>query len=151
MQRFGIQVEDWFLNLAIAKGYKPKLTRWGTENCDMIIMGLPIEVKAARPTVRYRKGKQYTRWQWNIHSSSQQMQGEWVLVLVAQDASGSRFTYIIPGSVIGGREHLQLTSHPDLYRGWIGQWRNRWDVIDYLSSEVYRDGGPLFEQWEVAA
>ena len=151
MQKFGIKVEDWFLNQAIAKGYKPRLTRWGTENCDMIIRGLPVEIKAARPSVRRRKGKEYTRWQWHVHPTSQQMQGDWVLVLVAQDNDGKRFLYILPGSILAGRTHLQLTSHPSEYTGWISQWANKWELLDYLASGVYKNGGTLFGEVEVAS
>lgn len=148
MQKFGIKIEDWFLNLAIEKGYKPKLTRWGAENCDMVIRGLPVEIKAARPTIRRRKGKKYTRWQWHIHPTSQQMQGDWVLVLVAQDENEERYLYILPGSVLAGRTHLQLTSHPLEYSGWISRWANKWELISYLGDQRYKNGGSLFLESE---
>lgn len=148
-QKIGWSGEDWFVNQAVARGYKPELLRWESENCDLKINGLPIEVKFAHPTYRFTCKKRRVRWQWRVHPTAFHMAGDWALVLIAQDSRRSRHLYIMPGSVLQGREHIQLTSHPDKYRGWINQWKDRWDVIDFLSTEAYKNNGPLLEQWEM--
>lgn len=151
-QVVGFGGEEWVFGKLQDKGYDPHWSEWDADCCDMTVRGLPVEVKFARPTSRLIKSgqgrKPYRRWQWFIHPTSQDIQGEWVLVLLAEDGLGHIYPFILPGSLVGHRTQIQITSHPDLYRGWMAQYLNRWDLIDYLAGEVYQDNGPLFDNWD---
>jgi len=139
------QAEVWVFHQLRKRGHKPQFTEWNTPNCDLKVGTLPIEVKFARPTVR--AGRQQKRWQFYLSPTSQQMTGEWVAILVAQDLDRKKYPFIVPGSMFKTRTHVQLTSHPTQYRGWLAKFRNRWDVIDYIIKETYRNRGPLLNQW----
>lgn len=151
-QKFGLKGERWVVDQLKKRGYKPTLyPDFQNQACDLEVNGLCIEVKIARPTLRIRtlqSGSKvhYTRWQWCIHPTSLHMQGEWALVLLA-DTIKKTVPFIIPGSQVGDRTHLQITSHPDRYNGWLAEYRNAWDVISYLSQQTYLDNGPTYEQW----
>ena len=144
-QQVGYQAELWVFDQLRNRGHKPHFTDWTTPNCDIIVAGLPIEVKIARPT--YRSATLTPRWQFFIHPTAQQMTGEWAAILVAQDFDMVRYPFIVPGSMFKTRTHVQLTSHPTKYRGWLAKFLERWDVIEYLSKETYQNNGPLFDQW----
>lgn len=148
-QRFGLQAEEWVFRQLLEQGYTPTMPLdFSQTACDIICNGLCIEVKTARPTFRPGKlanGKTawYTRWQWMIHPTHQ---GEFLAILIAETAKG-KYPFIVPGSIIGERTHIQLTSHPENYKGWLAQYLNRWEMVSYLSEQIYQNNGPLFEQW----
>lgn len=152
-QQTGQNAERWVYEQLVKRGYQPQAPAdFFAAAYDMRVKNLCIEVKLANATWRKSrqtdKPKWYRRWQWNIHPSSKKLNCEWLLILIA-DSFKERYVYILPGSAIGDRSQIQITSHPDQYRGWLAQWRDRWDVIDYLSQEAYKDNGPLFHQWKV--
>ena len=125
-------------------------TNFFEKACDAYVNGLCIEIKAARRTKRTRvlksgKVKTYWRYQWSLGEIPR---CEFALILVADTPQKKRFCFIVPGSQVGDRTHLQLTSHPLKYSGWLAQYLEKWDVIDYLAGKVYLGNGPLFEQWE---
>ena len=144
-QRKGYQAELWVVEQLRQRGHKTRLPDFFTPNCDIIVAGLPIEVKFAHPTRRANRTQ--VRWQFRVHPTAQQMTGEWAAVLVAQDEAMVRYAYIVPGSMFKDRTWAQITSHPTVYRGWLAKFLNRWDVIEYLSQETYRHQGPLLNQW----
>lgn len=146
-QRTGLVEEAWVYRKLIEQGYSPTQDPdFFDKSHDMRIKGLPVEVKIAHPTTRIVDGKPYTRWQFSIHPTTTAIRGEWCAVLVAQDRAGIKYPFIVPGSHIGDRSHLQITSHPSKYRGWLAEYKDRWDLIDFLVDEVYTDGGPLFHE-----
>ena len=151
-QEIGLEHEEWVVKQLRARGYAAQLNpNFCAQNCDLRVNGLPVEVKYARPTLRTQTKRnglkvQYTRWQWCISDTAAGMSGEWVCVLLAQTRK-KIVPYIVPGSQIGERNHVQITSHPDRYRGWLNNYRNTWSVIDYLSQATYLDNGPTYEQW----
>jgi len=110
-----------------------------TPNADLKINHLPVEVKIAYPTYRkpHPDGPWRPRWQFHISPTAAHMVGEWLLILIAVDSSGHSHWYIIPGSVVSGRQHLQITSHPDLYSGWMSYYRGKWEIIDPLCKQDY--------------
>lgn len=147
-QIFGHAGEQWAFNQLAARGYHPRFDPdFNAPGRDLIVYGLPVEVKIARPTLRCVHGKWRKRWQWFIHPTTAQL-GEYALVLIAEDSQGKRYPYVVPGSAVGNRSQVQLTSHPDKYSGWIAKYLHRWDTIDYLAHEVYANQGPLFDEWE---
>ena len=141
------QAEVWFLNEAIARGYKPRLTRWEPEPYAMMILGLPIDIRVALPTSRKSKGNQYTRWQWHIPPRKHKK--DWILSLIAKDETGKMHVFIMPGAILEGKSHVQITSHPDEYSGRLSVWLNKWELINYFGQE-YKNGGPLFGEVEVS-
>lgn len=150
-QKYGLKIEQWLIEELEKRGYSPKVpTNFAQTACDAYVNGLCIEIKAAKRTRRFKKlasgeVKAYYRWQWNIHPTHK---GEYALILVADTPQKKRFCFILPGSVVGTRTHLQITSHPIKYTGWMSAYLEKWDVIDYLAREVYKGYGPLFQQWE---
>lgn len=143
-QLTGFAAERWAFEQLVKHGYSPKYPpSWGHKNCDLIVNQLPIEVKVANRTTRRSK---YHRWQWHVAPTAQEMKGEWALILLA-NYQGQLWPYVLPGSIVDDRPHIQITSAPPHYNGWLSPWMNRWEVIQYLSDGVYRNGGPLFWQW----
>lgn len=147
-QQLGIFGENWVVDYLARKGYKPEVSpRFFEEGYDLKIKGMPVEVKIARKTYRKVNGKYFSRWQWYIHPTSHNQQ-DWLLILLAIDNAGHIWPYILPGNVLQGRTHIQLTSHPARYSGWLARFLNEWAWIDYLVHQVYRSNGPLYDQWE---
>lgn len=153
LQNYGLRIEKWVYDQLVSRGYSPIIPpNFSQEGCDMLIESLCIEVKAARKTKRkfilsdgtiaYRD-----RWQWFINSTHKT---EYVLILVAETSPQKRYVFIVPGSQMGNRQHIQITSHPSKYSGWIAQYRDAWEVIPYLQKKVYLNNGPLYELWERA-
>lgn len=151
-QEYGSFGEKWVFDQLKQRGYSPKInSRYFAQNCDLFVLDMPVEVKIARQTNRRHKLNNgldvlYPRWQWSVHDTAKEMNGEWILVLLAQTKTRI-FPYILPGSVIGDRNHLQITSHPDRYQGWLNQYRDKWSIIDYLAQQTYLDNGPTFQEW----
>ena len=142
-QRLGQQAEGWVMAQLRERGLStyssPSFT---TVCCDLMVEDLPIEVKIANVTYRHYRNRDYRRWQWRIHETQKYHRREWVLILIAEYL-GQYYPFIMPGSMVNLRPHLQITSTPLAYSGWMAAWLNRWDVIEYLLSGVYRNGGPL--------
>lgn len=155
-QRIGHKGEKWAFHELKARGYEVKFDPdFCREGYDLVVNGLPTEIKFAHQTWRKRKRVNrnglvtehwYPRWQWQIHPTSRRLT-DWLLILVA-DVEGQRYTYVVPGAMVSNRTHIQLTSPPTKYTGWLAQWLNRWEIIEYLANGVYRNGGPLFHEWE---
>lgn len=151
-QAVGLQGEIWVANQLREKGYDVRIPgRFDTQGCDLFADGLCLEVKIASPTIRWMSRTTTSpvpriRWQWHIHKTSLAMIGDWAAVLVAEDTSAEKYTYIVPSAMIKNRTHLQLTSHPLAYSGWLAPFRGRWDVIDYLVNKRYRLW-PDFLKW----
>jgi hypothetical protein len=144
----GLNGEAWVMEQLRKRGYAPTIPKYHAPY-DLVVDNVPIEVKTARPTKRVKDGRTYTRWQWHIHPTTYDaIQGDWVLILIAQDSTGHRHPYIVPGGIAEPRNQLQITRHPDEFTGWLSAWLNKWDVIDYLSQQIYEKNGPLFQQWE---
>jgi len=152
LQNFGVAGERWVYNKAKSLGYTVKWINNFNEPChDLTINGLPVEVKTANKTYRLRtlstgSIKQYQRWQWHISDTADKHKGDYGLVLLAKDR-GEFYPFILPGSAVNDRPHLQLTSHPLVYSGWMSQWLNRWEILTYLANGIYQDNGPMFQEW----
>jgi hypothetical protein len=148
-QRVGFEGELWAYEQLQRQGLNPKMyTNFFEENSDLRVGRIPIEVKLANPT--WRKGpdgRWRIRWQFSVSTTAQQMANDWVLILIARDHNGCNYPYVVPGNNILNRRHVQITSHPTKFRGWLSYWLNRWSVIEYLDKRTYKDGGPLFDKW----
>lgn len=148
-QRVGFEGELWAYEQLEKRGYLVTMaTHCFEQNCDLRVGKLPIEVKVANQTWRKSpQGAWFPRWQFSISTTASQMQADWVLILIARDKKGCCYPYILPGQSILNRRHLQITSHPTKFRGWLSHWFNNWSIVEYLEKKVYRDG-PLFEKWD---
>jgi hypothetical protein len=151
-QKEGLKGEKWVYKQLKHMGYDVQQDHnFYTPSLDLRIGNLPIEVKYANKTHRERRKSNgnyvyYPRWQWFIHPTSHNLNAELCLILVASD-NGANFAYVMPGSVVNDRTQVQITSHPFIYNGWLAQWLNRWDVVQYLLNNTYQNGGPLYNQW----
>jgi len=150
-QRVGLEAENWVFEQLTQRGYSPIIPPdFFKSACDMHVNGLCVEVKVAKRTKRKQKlangkVKLRDRWQWFIHPTHPKT--EYVLILVADDAKKNRYAFILSGSMVGERSHLQLTSHPEKYNGWMAAYRDKWSMIDFLASQAYKEY-PLFENWD---
>jgi len=155
-QAVGYRAEQWIGEQLEARGYHVKFDPdWFNKGFDLTINGIPCEVKFANRTDRFYRNQAglqvvYPRWQFCICPTSHHMQNDWLLILIAQ-AGYERYIYIVPGALVNNRTHIQLTQHPLKYRGWIAQYLNRFELIDYLANKVYQNGGPLFTEWMATA
>lgn len=152
-QDLGKLGERWAHDQLTKRGWPVKMMPdFQQKSCDMKIGHLPIEVKYALTTyrVKTRQGLQVhsARWQWFIHPTYENIHQDWVLILIAEDQKKIKYPYILPGNLLDGRNHLQITSHPTKYRGWLNDWRNEWGVIDFLHQQSYLDNGPTYHQWK---
>lgn len=151
-QNYGLDGERWVFNQLVRLGYKPTVPPYFNSTAyDFKIGNVCVEVKTARQTVRRQKLKSgklanYPRWQWSFEATTLQLNSDWVAILVAEIGS-QRVPYIVPGAIIGDRTHLQVTRHPDHFRGWLSLWRDQWQVITYLLQRSYVDK-PNFHQWQ---
>lgn len=146
-QLTGLNGERWVAEQLADRGYKVRVPGdFDHPGCDLFANALCLEVKFANPTQRKVDGRWHDRWQFHIHPATHAMQGDWAAVLVAEDRQGKKYPFIIPHGAIGERRHLQITSHPVQYRGWMARFLYRWDVIDYLAGKHYRLW-PVFEAW----
>lgn len=154
-QKTGLQGEWYAYEQLCKRGHKVKMmTDFNHKSYDLKIGQLPIEVKYAKQTFRKKKRKGLTvfvpRWQWFIHPTAKQLNDrDWVLILIAEDHKKIRYPYILPGNILDGRSHLQLTSHPTKYKGWLNDWLKEWGVIEFLAQQSYLDNGPTYHQWKV--
>jgi hypothetical protein len=144
-QLTGLRAQRWVEAQLKKQGLPVLATGWNTQSCDILVGDLPIEVKTANATYRRRGELKYRRWQWRIHETQKYHHREWALILIAE-YQGQPWPFIMPGSLVNLRPHLQITSTPLAYSGWMASWLNRWDVIEYLLNGTYKDGGPLIAQ-----
>lgn len=153
-QKTGLIGERWAYEKLKRLGWPVKLMPdFGNHAYDMQIGKLPIEVKYAQTTYRKKERQGLTvhvpRWQWFIHPTYSKLDDrDWVLILIAEDQKRLKHPFILPGNLLDGRNHLQITSHPTKYSGWLSDWRNEWDVIEFLTQQTYLDDGPTYHQWK---
>lgn len=148
-QKFGIVGERWVYEQLRRRGHNPRFIKdFFNSGCDLLIDDLPVEVKSARLTLRKYRGRLYPRWQWCIKPTSHQ-KSEWLLVALAH-VGKQIVPYLVPGSLVAARPHLQLTSPPDRYRGWLAAFREEWDMVEYLAHKLYQNGPP-YQKWKRGA
>ena len=150
-QILGSQGERWVFNeLARRKWHTVLHPDFCNAGFDMKCLGLPVEVKTANPTLQGVISRNIAykrqRWQWSIHKPSLDMLQDWVLILLAKDDKGKIFPYVVPGALIN-QIHMQITSHPNKFRGWLNFWLWEFDVIPYLAQQTYLDNGPTYENY----
>lgn len=156
-QILGRQGERWvFDQLARRKWATTLHPDFANSGFDMKCLGLPIEVKIANPSFQPVSAKNISyrrqRWQWCIHEPSLDMAGDWVLILLARDEKQRIYPYVVPGAMVT-QNHIQITSHPEKFRGWLNFWLWEFDVIPYLAQQTYLDDGPTYENyhaWQAA-
>ena len=141
-QRTGLAGETYAAGLLLERGYNVTIpANFLCPNTDLLINGLPVEVKLALPTVRtVRPGYTRTRWQFNIGNVPAT---DRVYLIIARDTAGQHWPYIVPSAVLINRPHIQLTSHPTHYAGFIAPFLHAWTVIDYLLTRQYQNAGQL--------
>ena len=150
-QKTGLKWEMYIARQLQARGYTVKMAdKFTAKSIDMRANGLPIEVKFANQTIRRQPTaagiREYRRWQWHIANTRHLHKGhDWALVLIAA-ADGRLYHYVVPGELAVSRPHIQLTSDPAAYGGWLSDWFEQWELIHYLSQRLYTDGG-TYQDW----
>lgn len=148
--------ESWAYHQFKTRGFDVKIPPdYFAKSVDLIVNGVPVEVKFANQTYRYKRRKREgrlckvprPRWQWSIHDTTHDIKDQVVLVLIAEDEFHERHAYICPGSVMGDRSHFQITSHPDLYTGMLAKWRDEWDVVNYMAQKSFGPR-PSYHEWK---
>jgi hypothetical protein len=127
-QQFGATLEKWAANELASLGYHCQLMPDWNHQYDLLIDHfLPVEIKAAKPTAQWT-GKCW-RQRWQFCTQSKLRRQDYVFILIAI-ADGALYPYIIPSSFVGNRMSLNITSHPERYRGWMAEHLNAWRWIE---------------------
>lgn len=156
-QKIGLSSEQWVYSQLERRGYKPVMMHdFFEKNCDLKIGTIPIEVKFAHETMRKRKRKNglctlHPRWQWSIQETAKKFSDvDWILILIAQDNSGTKYPYILPGNIAiaNDRFHLQVTRHPLKYDGWLNAFLGRWQVIEFITQRQLFKMRMSIDEWE---
>jgi len=90
---------------------------------------LAIEVKTARLST-YKPGRK--GYQFCLHRKGQGRKGIQapVVVFLCADASGNLHdAYIIPADELQGKRKVTIPSEPDMYNGYLAQYRENWEII----------------------
>lgn len=130
--KFGSVVESWVANELKRHGWACRLMPDWFASFDLLIDEfLPVEVKAAQAHRQHAYGGIYRdRWQFNLSRGLNPGREDFLYILVAMDANGELWPYVIPSAWTVGRTHMPaLTSHPRRYRGWMRAGLNAWDLI----------------------
>lgn len=145
-QKIGLDGELWVHHQLELLGYKPTMKPLFNEMCcDLVIDGLPVEVKLSKPGARWKVLSDgifqgYPRWQWNVSAVNT---ADRVLILVAQDGQGVNYPFILPGAIMAHRDNFEINTHPARYKGILAGYLNNWAVVDFMLKKRYLDGGQL--------
>jgi len=145
-QKIGLDGEMWVHHQLEILGYIAQLKpRFFEACCDLVIDGLPVEVKLSKPGARWKMladgiFQGYPRWQWNVSAVNT---ADRVLILVAQDNHGANYPFIMPGAIMAHRDNFEINTHPAKYKGILAGYLNNWSVIDFMLKKQYSDGGQL--------
>jgi len=144
-QRYGLRAELWSLQQLQARDYQAHLVSGFFSNVDILIEpGLPVEVKISRPYLyKVKPGHYRQRWQFDLARSLPANQ-DWILLAIAEDEERELWPYVLLSGWLNGRSHLQLTSHPSKFSGWIAPHLNGWQNIDTLLDWKQKQAGQLF-------
>jgi hypothetical protein len=140
-QQMALESELWIADKLSKMGYQVYMpTDFNAECCDLLIARpdnaykLCVEVKLSRQHMY--KGR-YPRWQWNVAAIDNK---DRVLILIAEDSSGQRWCFVMPGHVMHTRSSFQIISHPSKYGGLISPHLERWETVDFMLGKLpYRD------------
>jgi hypothetical protein len=137
-QHFGLRWERWAAAELTALGwnvttppdynarYDLKIGRPGTSPA------LHCEVKVAkRSWRRVRLGYYRPRYQWDLSGGLNADRIDFLYILIALSESTGEITpFVTPSYALGHRQHVQITSDPDRYRGkLLAIYRHAWDVV----------------------
>jgi len=94
---------------------------------DLLVEGVPVEVKAAVPGV-FRPG--YRGYQFCLHREGRNgVQAAVVILLCYWDLEQEPVAFVIPAEEIGDRRKVGISGDPWIYSGKWARWYRRWDVI----------------------
>lgn len=127
-QKFGFKWEKWALEQLKARGYGEAhlVSNW-LASVDIMLGTLPIEVKAANP--RLHQSTRCKRLRWQFDTSRLPRGVDSLLILIAVD-QGQGYPFIVPSWLLGFRNNVHLTSHPEKYGGYFARFLNRWEWVD---------------------
>lgn len=143
MQRFGLSGEQWALAQLQALGYQAHLVSDWFADVDLIISSiLPCEVKLARPR-RHRAHGHHWRIRWQFDTGRMPANVDSLAILICEDDSGERWPYLVPSWLIWPRRTIQITSHPERYRGRLAGCLNAWSNVEMVLAERRKRAGQL--------
>jgi len=107
---------------------------------DLTVNGLPVEVKAARPTL-YRSGG-YVGYQFCLNRPGHtRVKAPVVILLCYWDPTNEPIAFVIPADHLGQRRKVVIpVRYPWLYSGKWSRWYQRWETI-----------ADLLERWSTTA
>ncbi len=102
---------------------------------DLTVNGLPVEVKAARPSL-YRRNR-CRGYQFCLHRTGKtSLKAPLVILLCYWDTAREPVSFIIPADRIGQRRKIVIPSHPWAYSGMWSPWYQNWETLaDLLEGE----------------
>jgi len=94
---------------------------------DLLIEGVPVEVKAAR-FVPYKRGR--NGYQFCLHRDGRRgVQAAAVVLLCYWDAASDPVAFVIPAQDVGQRRKVVIPGQPWLYSGRWARWYSRWEAL----------------------
>lgn len=132
-ENIGAAGEEAVRNLIEARGHT---VRWDGANAlhDIVVNGsTTVEVKTAHPSPGSNGNKQ--RWQFHLFKNDGHHQPmlEDILVLRCLLPDDQARHFIIPGRCLRPKQRkIDITSHPDQYRGQYAPFREAWQLLDKI-------------------
>lgn len=134
LQQLGRSYEDIAVELLKKRGYHARCVDSFLSDTDIKVDFLDVEVKAARPTMRYvRRG--YYREAWQFDVSRIPKDRDLLVMLCCVTSKDSLYWYLIPSWLVVSRQTIFITSHPEKYKGMWAKYREKWSMIDSVYNQ----------------
>jgi hypothetical protein len=114
----------------------PIVVTGGNDPVDLIIAGIPVELKVSRAYPDPQSGIK-TRYQALLRDPKNHhyLNGD-VLIFLTVDPADRLHPFVIPRCVLGNRRKITITSHPETY---TGQWTPYLRAYEYLTPDYSVD------------
>jgi hypothetical protein len=95
---------------------------------DLLVEGIPVEVKAARP--RPYRSDGHKGYQFCIHREGRNgLQAELLILLCYWKAGRKPAAFVLPTHIVGERRKIVIPNYPWTYAGQWAPWYENWETI----------------------
>lgn len=108
-------------------GIGPVAVMGENDPVDLLIAGWACELKVARARAKDHKKEVYQALM-HDRKNGHRLSGD-VVILLCVDRKDRLWPYLIPRAAVGERRTVEVTSHPQRYRGQWQQYLEAWDVL----------------------
>jgi hypothetical protein len=148
-QRYGLEGEQWAARQLSDMGYHARLLSLWTADFDILIDNLLCcEVKISRSRLRrVRPGYYRPTWSFDLARLPRHM--DMVVILICEDDYQTWWPYVVPSWYFFGRNSVNITSHPQKYRGYLAGCLHNWSNVGLVMAQrqkySYQLPLPLFQ------